>query len=271
VEEIVVEDKTEENKVSEKKTGLVMFSGGYDSTAVLHKLIVSGKFSELEVVYEKCQNFAGEYETNNAKKVYEFIKKKYAKRNEVELKWIEENINLDWIGTNEGMEICLAMHLMTIMRHGEVQNFYLGWNKSNVETLDISKKMLEWFEKMRFSGTNIYFLENLFNGANHYETKAMVVRYLLDCNLFDLPYTSSGFETEEEFKNREYWYKNNAKEMEVATALTEVYNFDSKDLSNIFSFKTTKQVQELFNKKRNEEKEKEENANCKTVVQQESV
>ena len=232
--------------------GLILYSGGFDSVALLHKLIVSNDFDELTVLYENSAQMCGEYERTNAKTIFDLFKKRYSRKHKIKLVWKQEDINLNWIRkTTEGREILLLLHLSTILRHGEHINFYLGWHKSNIKELDISKRVLKWFEKESRDKVSINFMENHFNGNDEHQVKTSTIKYLLDENLFSLPHTGLN-ESVEEFSKRKYWFMNNSKEQEVANALVSIEVFSSLDLSKIFKFKTKEQIQELYNKKKGE-------------------
>ena len=239
-------------KQEEKCVGLVMFSGGYDSVALLHKLIKSEYFEKLIVVFEKSEQIVGEYEVRNAKTIFNLFNRRYASKYNVKLVWQEEIVDISWAKheypySNYNQDILLLLHLATILRHGEVNNFYLGWEKHAFEYLKISKEIIKWFKKYANDNYKIYFLDNQFPSNDLADSKQRIINYLLENNLFHLPYSSELYDTLEEYKNREYWYKNNPKENSVAKALVGINIFDSKDLSKIFSMKTTKQVQDYYN------------------------
>ena len=250
----------DEEKIT-KSQGLILFSGGYDSVAILHRMITSNDFSKIVVLFENSPNLVNEYEIMNSKKIFDLFSKRYSQKYDVELEWLEEKLDVSWISKDTKYlyferDICLMAHLMTILKHGEINNYYLGWNKSNVKYLNMSKMLLEWFESNKQNGYDIHFLENYFSGDDEHETKYRVIEYLLENKLFYLPYSSSKFnETIKEYKNRKTWFDNNPKEREVSQALMKITIFDSDDFSKIFSLRTTKEVQELYNKKQLKEKE----------------
>lgn len=239
--------------MSELIKGMILFSGGYDSTALLHKLIVSKEFDELIVMFERSDNLAGGYEQKNAKRIFNLFQKRYSEKYNIELTWEEETINLDIFSSKaakeQGRIICLMTHLTTIMRHGEVNNFYLGWNKSNIKDLKITNKLYKWLSKNLYEDINIYFLEDYFDGFKEDETKYNVIKYLLDNKIFKYPFTSSESPSIKEVDERKYWYNKTDKEKEIAKAIIEFEMFNSADISKIFSFKTTKEVQDYYNKR----------------------
>jgi len=228
----------------------LLFSGGFDSVAFLHKMIFSGHFSKIVVLFEKSDNLNGEYERVNAKNIYDSFKEKYEREKNVLLEWIEEIINVDYLSyETSGREMCLLIHLMTILKHGEINNYYLGWHKKNINEFDITEKMFLWFEKNKITKEyEVNFLDDWF-GIEEESTKTNVIKYLLENNLFGLPYSSEIHETVEEHNEREYWFIQNSKEREVARAIINIDSFDSKDISNIFSFKTTQDIQNYYNLK----------------------
>ena len=227
--------------------GMILYSGGFDSVALLHKLIVSNDFDELTVLYENSNQMCGEYERENAKEIFNLFKKRYSRKHKIKLIWEKEDVNLGWINKEtNGREILLLLHLSTILRHGEHINFYIGWHKSNIKSLDISKKVLNWFEKEANDNVSINFMEDYFSGNDEHQVKTSTIKYLLNKNLFALPHTGLN-ESVEEFGKRKYWFDNNSKEQEVANALVSIDIFTSLDLSKIFKFKTKEQIQELYN------------------------
>jgi hypothetical protein len=247
----------EDVKENVKCNALVMFSGGYDSVALLHKLILSEDFDKIIVVFENSEQIVSEFEVKNAKKIFNLFNRRYSSKYNVDLIWEEEHVNIGWAKgdypyDNYNQDILLLLHLTTILRHGEVNNFYLGWEKHAFEHLDISKKLLNWFKKHAISDYQIFFLDNYFNSRDLAHSKSMVVEYLLENDLFHLPYSSETFESIKEYESRKYWYKNNAKENSVAKALIGINLFESEDISKIFIMKTTKEIQEYYNEKRKE-------------------
>ncbi|MFW5848079.1 MAG: hypothetical protein ACOCVF_04115 [bacterium] len=237
--------------------GLILFSGGYDSVALLHRLIVSNDFEKIVVLFENSPNLVGEYETKNAKRIFDKFKNKYSEKYHVELEWISDDINIDWLDKSDkyysmNKDVCLLLHLMEFMKHGEISNYYLGWHESNIKTLNISKKLLSWFNKYKHPDYNIFFIENYFDGFDEKEVKIRIVKYLLDNNIFDLPYSSGKPETVKEFKERDLWFLNDCKDTEITTALINSRLFPAEDLSKIFTFKTTKEIQKLYNDNKKE-------------------
>jgi hypothetical protein len=241
-------------KKDEGKEVLLLFSGGYDSVAVLHYLITKEKHSKITLLYEKSPNMQDDYGYKLAKKIYNIFNKKY----DVDLIWLEEKISLDWVGSNKnGRDILLNLHLNSFIRHGNFENYYIGWNKSNIKKIPLSKRTLDFFNSNKREGIKINFLEDVFYGENEYLTKEKVIEYLLDNKIFHLPHTCFPFESEKEFKKREVWYKNTSKEREVLRALLEIEMFDAKDLSNILLCKNTKDVQKIYNECKKKELNKE--------------
>lgn len=240
--------------------GLILYSGGFDSVALLHKLIVWDKFDELIVLYENSDQMSGEYEDENAKRIFDLFKKRYSRKHKIKLIWKKEDISLDWKNCDDSnnRDVLLLTHLSTLLRHGEINNFYLGWHELNVTSLTMSNKLLKWFKKNSRDNVTINFIDEFFKGYTEHQIKVSVIRYLLSNDLFSLPYSSCLNETTEEFKKRKYWFENNPKEQEVATALISIEHFNSLTISEIFKFKTKEQVQNLYNTITNKEIEEEE-------------
>ena len=253
-----------DEKEKQKETALILFSGGYDSVAVLHKMIMSDDFEKIWVLFEKNYNMTSDFELSLAKKAFNILNRT-AQKHGVELVWREEQSSVDWINYQDhydtfNRDLCLFVHLTTIMRHSAFKNIYLGWHKSNVKTLSISKQLLKWFEDNKEENYNINFIETYFDGNEHW-SKYKVIKYLLDNNIFKYAYTSSTNENKNEYEKRTHWFLNNSKEREVARALLEFDEFSSEDLSKIFSFKTTQEIQELYNQKKKEYKKLEKENN----------
>lgn len=229
------------------REAVLLFSGGYDSVAMLHKMIMLGEFDFIRCLFEKSVNLVNSYEIKNAKKIFKLFKNGIAKEKNVRLEWVEIDFRVDCAIHFNTQDFLLNMHLNILFLNSDIKRMYIGWDEESVKNLNMAKKTLDWFRKSAKSEYEINFLETYFI-KNH--TKEDVVRYLLINNIFNLPYSSEvANETEKSFKERELWYEYDGKDIEVMTALIKTFVFDKNDISKIFNFKTTKEIQELYNKK----------------------
>lgn len=246
------------------KTALVLFSGGFDSVAVALKIITEGDYERIDLLYEN--NTAFEDLSSYADNLYTkllFFAKKY----KVDLRFEVRKSYSDWIDYDKlledlgGRELCLMIHLTTLFGEGSYQDFYLGWNKSNVKKLKYSKKLLKFMEKYMKEESKLYFLEDLFleEGEEDYSielkaslTKKRVISYLLDNKLFSYC-SAAGYPGEDV-----HWYdieknQNSTKWREVVDALLDL-GFDSKELASIFESNKLETVQLIWNKRNKVEK-----------------
>jgi hypothetical protein len=240
-----------EQVIDKKSECMVLYSGGYDSVAVLHKLILLEKYHKIVAVMEISEQIITDYEIDHAKKSFNKLKK-IADRNNVELVLIEEKIDLGWANpdypySNYNQDLLLLLHTSTILKYGQYKEYYLGWEHHVFEELDISKKLIKWFNKNSIEGYKIYMLNELFLSNSLEQSKYYIVDYLLRHNIFDLGFTSELWETKEERSERKYWWKNNKKENAIAKSLISIKEFDSEDISKIFLMKTTKEIQKYYN------------------------
>ena len=252
-EEIEVQDELDEEKEPEHRTALVLFSGGFDSVAVALKIIKSEEYKEIVLLYENVTVF-DEYE-QGSRDIYELLKP-IAKEHGASLVFDTENINMDWIENPsqdypEGeRDLCLMVHLTTLFSKGEYDSIYLGWNRSNIDTLKESSVLLSYLERYSKSSRNIYFLEHFFLEdyesevgmmAKAHITKRRVVKYLLNNKLFEYC-TSQGTPNEED-----HWYDAGAKWKEVLIALVDL-TFTQKELATILRNNSLSTVQRVWNR-----------------------
>jgi len=226
------------------RRAVLLFSGGFDSVAMLHKMIFSEEFDYIRCIFEKSENLVCKYEAKNTRKIFNMFKD-MAKTKNVELELKEIDFNIDSAIHFNARDFLLNMHLNILFLNGDIKKCYIGWDEEDVKSLNISKRTLEWFRKGVKKEYEINFLEVYFGERF---TKEKVVIYLLENNIFHLPYSSDiGNETEKMFKNRKTWFNYDTKDIEVMTALLNSFVFDKEDIPKIFSFKTTKEIQELYN------------------------
>ena len=250
----LVTDLNIESNIPKQRKALVMFSGGFDSVALAIKVIESGKYDEVTLLYEQVTVF------DDHEKLSENIWEKLVsiyKNKEVSILFETINLNLDWTDnpghyySNGERDLCLMIHLTTVFGKGQYGSIYLGWNKSNIETLNYSKEFLSFFEKYRNDTSKLYFLEEMFleedEGSFDITYKALLtkrrtVRLLLEKGLFSM------CSAEGHLDGTEHWYNNSGKWKEVVNAIIDL-GFTSQELSKVFRYKDLNTVQKIWNKK----------------------
>jgi hypothetical protein len=259
----------ETNKDDEQKTkvAMVLFSGGYDSTAVLSSLIEHHDYDTINVVYENIKQAPDGYHDisrNKAQAIYNILTKKAIEAN-IKITFREIDFDND-ISFEDGKscDALLMEHLTTILNYsGQATDIYLSWNKQHIDALnqyhalDCSMKMLDMMNNILLEGRTIHFLEDIFiNYVNELERKAGVIKYLLDRNLFGLCYSynnltemQSGYSAcRQQYIDKKRWFfENDEKSLETATALIQTGLFNSKDIVKIFNMKTTQGIQNYYN------------------------
>jgi hypothetical protein len=247
------EDNCSDPEKEYYRTALVMFSGGFDSVALAHKVITENNYNSVTLLYEKATVF--EDHSNLAENIYQKLLP-IAQKHDVDLIFEIVPLNIDW-ALNPGedyldgeRDLCLTIHLTTLFSKGQYDSIYLGWNESNVKDLKYSKSLLDLLKSYRQSSHSLYFLEDIFlEEEENCEvvqkasiTKRRVVRHLLNCNLFEYC-TAEGIPD-----GISHWYNNSPKWKEVVNALIDL-DFDHKDLTKIFKSTYLHTVQKIWNRR----------------------
>jgi hypothetical protein len=273
-----VEDKVQDgicNKNS-NKSAMVLFSGGFDSTAVLSKLIDNKEYNTLYVVYENIKQSADGYHDfsyDKAMAIYNLLQKKAAKK---EIKLVlrvidmDANVTCDW---GNGCDSLLMLHLTTILDYsGSSDDIYLSWNKQHIDALkelkavDCSLKMLDMMQNVLLQGRIIHYLEDSFPGYDsEVGRKAAVLEYLLCHNMFGLCFSYDTLTTDrnnnknrKSYQDKQKWFfEDDIKSRETASALVETGLFNSEELSELFNLHTTQDIQNFYNTRENKKTEQE--------------
>ena len=174
----------EQDKI--KKYGL-LYSGGYDSVALLDLLLKDEEIKDLTVIFERCPSMQGEAEYTIAKRTFSFLKHKH-KREDIKVRWIQEDIDLSCIGYNKAVndaDILLSIHLTTVLRHGEINIFYTGWHKTAIYArMKVAKSLLKFYKDKKDDDYKLYFMEDIFPAFTPESCKIETITYLLDNNIF---------------------------------------------------------------------------------------
>jgi hypothetical protein len=255
----------EDAETVRNSTAIILFSGGYDSTAVLNTLIEDKNYKRIVVIYENGSQMPDGYHDIGREKAIEIfnILNKKAKQKNIKLDWKDINIASD-ITANNGCDGLLMIHLATILTNSNDANtIYLAWNKqhidilSKLQALPCSTQVLEMFKTDLLKYKHIYFLDDIFTDyTTELERKSGVITYLLNKNLFGLCYSYDNFclnnykyEREEYIQNKTWFFKDDDKSRETATALIQTGLFNQKEIVDIFNLSTTQQIQNYYNAK----------------------
>ena len=229
------------------RTALVLFSGGFDSTAVVLKIIKeydTYSYNRIDLFFEDNDTFEDNREV--AFKIYELLKKE-ADSKGIEVNWIERKMIAPSY-SEEGKEyywgrsrdLCFMTHLSSLWGMGNYYRIFMGWNKSNIKDLKYSKVLLEAYEQAHEGNISLYFLEDLFldEEERNYEylnstdkariTKGRVIKYLLKNNMFSVCQTGKPIE-----EGKHWYYTQDDKWEEVVHALVWL-GFNAQELASVF-------------------------------------
>jgi len=183
---------------------VLLYSGGFDSVALLDIILKNESTTDLTVLFERTREIQSELEEKMARKTYRILVKKY-KREGLDVKWITKNINLQWIAEDhrsQGGDILLSLHLMSALIECPYDIIYTGWHKNNLKHLSFARSIIKWFKSMKQDKIELYFMEDIIHGESPESCKVKTIEYLLEANLFHLPYSSESWQSEKEYKNR---------------------------------------------------------------------
>lgn len=257
--------------VQEKaKKSFLLFSGGYDSTAVLLKLIESCRYSEITVAYESAEYMPDGYKNtgyNKALRLFGILKGK-ADSLKITLNWLDvdllQPLSADIRGN--GCDLLLMTHLTTIVRHAGLNDeAWLCWDRQNIEDLHKKYKAfkfsVEYMAMMKAGllSAKLMLLEDAFpDYGTEIARKAGVISYLLEKGLFGgcYSYDSESFQGKErdDYESGKKWFFNDdEKSRETASAIAFAGLFDQDGMKRIFSAKSCEDIQKEYDKRHEKE------------------
>lgn len=241
---------------------LVLFSGGFDSVAVAHKVITSKKHKEVHLLFNDSENFSDK--EVNAKEMAKKLKK-IGRQNKVKVKYKRINTHVPYENIEDitGRDMCLLTHISTLTLHsGDYKIVYIGWNKNNVGALKYSKQALKTFEVMTKGELELIWLEELYfntpKKASARDTKREVIEDLLNAELF------IGCQTGDGIVEGNHWFDGSEKWKEVMFAIIDL-GFTNEEMIRVFSNNDIAEIQTIWNEKTQLDVEdvEEESANTK--------